>query len=573
VIDNHLLIVLRLSLTPFEVAQPEFRSLFSRFQDVRRPASSASHDTVRPRQSSGSDPSLSLVEGTLTPQARSAALSPPPDDGSPISFEVVVESLNSITLGLSFSAGLTPSEAALDRFDALLSEASTLSQHAVSKLYARVDDAREDISHVRELWTDADVRLDTVSQALEEKLKSGRGMSQDTRAEETSCESLATRRSSSEAETPVSPGFAPELLMLDSSESGDGFLKPWPRTRDSADTPHLPLGQPGSSLGSIAHLRSHKSMSDLRRLSPNLPQDSFGATPKPRKRARADTLTDVGTKGGHSRQPLGMRVEGDGKGSRFKAWLRRTFLQERMPRSSAQKLEEPPLSLTTLVEKDESPAGPNPCPHPSYRVLATVGKDLARIDECISNVCGSIFILRYSSADLPVFVRVGRKIHHIGATHHRTSRTQNEARVAGPFRLSNHKRLELNNFFGISQVGKKLLHEHRRARTCGPNSEEVTTGQKRGQPSPPTLRVIIPRTESPVSNSPVHSPVTTRSSVSSVGSVGKDTEIEEGRIDVRKMERRFEEGYREMDKAKSWLGIVKRVVEDVERRGLDKKGV
>jgi hypothetical protein len=58
-----------------------------------------------------------------------------------------------------------------------------------------------------------------------------------------------------------------------------------------------------------------------------------------------------------------------------------------------------------------------------------------------------------------------------------------------------------------------------------------------------------------------------------VGSVGKDTEIEEGRIDVRKMERRFEEGYREMDKAKSWLGIVKRVVEDVERRGLDKKGV
>lgn len=434
-IDNHLLIVLRLSLTPFEVAQPEFRSLFSRFQEQRRPASSASHDTVRPRQSSGSDPSLSLVEGALTPQARSAALSPPPDDdGSPLSFEVVVESLNSITLGLSFSAGLAPTEAALDRFDVLLSEASSLSEHAISKLYARVDDAREDISHLRELWIDADTRLDTVSQALEEQLKSGREMSQDTRTEETSCESLATRRSSSEAETPVSPGFAPELLMLDSSESGDGFLKPWPRTRDSADTAHSPLGQPGSSLGSIAHLRSHKSMSDLRRLSPSLPQDSFGGTSKPRRRARADTLTDVGTRGRHIRQPLGMKVEGDGKGARFKAWLRRTFMQERMPRSSTQKLEEPPSLLTTLVEKDESAAGPNPCPHPSYRVLATVGKDLARIEEYITNVCGSISTMRWSSADLPVFVRVGRQTHYVGATHHWTSRTQNEARVASPFR-------------------------------------------------------------------------------------------------------------------------------------------
>ena len=71
----------------------------------------------------------------------------------------------------------------------------------------------------------------------------------------------------------------------------------------------------------------------------------------------------------------------------------------------------------------------------------------------------------------------------------------------------------------------------------------------------------------------MNSPVTTRSSVSSVVSVGKDMEIEEGIIDVRKMERRFEEGYRKMDKAKIWLEIVKRVVEDVERRGLDKKGV
>ena len=392
-IDNHLLIVLRPSLTPFEVAQPEFRSLFSRFQEERRPASSASYDTVRPRHSSGSDPSSSLAEGALTPQARSAALSPPPDDdGSPLSFELVVDNLNAITMGLSFSAGLTPSDAALDRFDALLCEASALSQHAVSKLYARVDDAREEISRMRELWTDADARLDTISQAFEQKRRSGRATSQETRAEDTSSESVVTRQSSSEAETPISPGFAAELLMFDSSENGDGFLTPWPRTRDSADTPNLPLAQ-GNSAGSIAHLRSHKSMSDLRNgLTPLFNQDGFGPTSKLRKRARADTLIDVSTKGGQSRQPPGLRAEGDGKGSRLKAWLRRTFLQERMPRPSAQKLEEPPSSLTTLVEKDESVAVPNTSSHPSDRVLARVGKDLARIAGYISKVSVLYFI-------------------------------------------------------------------------------------------------------------------------------------------------------------------------------------
>ena len=370
----------------------------------------------------------------MTPQARLAALSPSPDDGGPLPFELVVDNLNAITMGLSFSADLTPSEAALDRFDDLLCEASTLSQYAVSKLYARVDDAREEISRVRGLWTDADVRLDTISQAFEEMLRSGRAMSQDTRAEDNSCESVVTRRSSSEAETPVSPGFATDLLMFDSSDADGFLLKPWPRIRDSVDNTNLPLVQEGNSTGSIAHLRSHKSMSDLRGLTPLITQDGFGATPKLRKRARADTLTDVGTKGGQSRQPLGMRAEGDGKSSRLKAWLRRTFLQERIPRPSAQKLEEPPSSLTTLVEKDESTAIPS---HPSYRVLATVGKDLARIEERISKV--RVLYLFCDGRPLTLSV-TGRKTNHLGATHHRTSRTQNEARVASPFRLLSCKR-------------------------------------------------------------------------------------------------------------------------------------
>lgn len=48
-------------------------------------------------------------------------------------------------------------------------------------------------------------------------------------------------------------------------------------------------------------------------------------------------------------------------------------------------------------------------------------------------------------------------------------------------------------------------------------------------------------------------------------------ESEEGRIDIGKMERRFEEGYKETDKARNWLRIVRRALEDVERLGLDKK--
>ncbi len=417
-------------MTAFEVAKPEFRSLFGRFQEERRPASSASHATVRPRHSSGSDPSLLLAEGALTHQARPAALSPPPDnDGSPPSFDLLVDHLNAITMGLSFSAGLTPPEAALDRFDALLSDASSLNQNAISKLYARVDEACEEVSRVRELWTEVDARLDTVSQAVQEKLKSGRVVPQDIRTEDSSCESVVTRQSSSEAETPISPGFATELLMRDSLENGDSFLRPWPAGGDSADTAN---GQRSNSAGSIAHLRSHKSMSDLRRLTPHLTQDGFGATPKPRKRARADTLTDIDSKGRHSRQFPRMRTEGDGKGARLKAWLRRTFLHDRIPRSSAQKLQGPRPLLTTLVEKDESSAVSNACSHPSYRVLTTVRKDLARIDECISNVRNSIFILRWSAADPGYLHEQAEKL--ITSAHRAIARAERKTRRASQVR-------------------------------------------------------------------------------------------------------------------------------------------
>jgi len=329
---------------------------------------------------------------TVTPRAHSAAFSPEPDDDvGPSAFEKVLDSLNAITMGLSHPPGFTSSEALLDRFDALLRDAAFVSQGAISHLYSRLDEAREETSRARESWTSADATLDTVSQVVEERLKSSPyAPTRRLATEDSSHESVATRRSSSEIEddVPTSPGLASELLS-DSSETDGVLLKPWPRAHDSADSTNPSTPQEGDSTNPIAHLRSHKSMSDLHRLSPSLTQDDIGDASKPVKRARADTLTDIGMRGGRSR-PRHLPetgVEGEGKRARLKAWLKRTFRPERSPRSPVQqKAEEPPSSLTTLVEKEENVSTPSAPPHPIYRVLATVGKDLARIDECMSRV-------------------------------------------------------------------------------------------------------------------------------------------------------------------------------------------
>ena len=123
---------------------------------------------------------------------------------------------------------------------------------------------------------------------------------------------------------------------------------------------------------------------------------------------------------------------------------------------------------------------------------------------------------------------------------------------------------------------RKLIHDHRRIRTSAAKVEEVPAEQKGGcQPSPP-LRVIIPRTESPIT-SPVQSPTT--SSVSSLASVqaeneGTETETDTGmlrRLYLKKVEGRIEGAYDGLEKADVWLEIVKTVLEDVERRGLDER--
>jgi hypothetical protein len=132
------------------------------------------------------------------------------------------------------------------------------------------------------------------------------------------------------------------------------------------------------------------------------------------------------------------------------------------------------------------------------------------------------------------------------------------------------------DYLWYSQVRRKLIHDHRRTRTSAAKIEEVPAEQKgRSEPSPP-LRVIIPRTESPIT-SPVQSPSTrsTTSSMSSLASVQQEsegTETDTGvlrRIYLKKVEGRMAGAYDGLEKADIWLKIVKRVLEDVERRGLD----
>lgn len=339
---------------------------------------------------------------TLTLRTYTAALPPPSGDEVCLSaFEKALDTLNAITMELTLPPGFTSSEAALDRFDALLRDASSGTQDIISQLYASLDEAREEVLRARELWTGADASLDTMSQAVEEKLTAHSFIAREAGAEGSSHESVATRHSSSDSEgdLPTTPGFATELLILDSSEYGGSLLKPWPRGRDSEETANVSMTHESDPGSSIAHLRSHKSMSDLRQVSPPPTQDEINATSNPVRRPRADTLTDIGTRGGRSRHLL-EGAEGEGKRARFKAWLRRTFLPERPPRSPLQKVEDAPSSLSTLVERDENvTVASNPL-HPSYRVLATVGKDLARIDECISSVSVSIRPSSYYLTDL-----------------------------------------------------------------------------------------------------------------------------------------------------------------------------
>ena len=131
------------------------------------------------------------------------------------------------------------------------------------------------------------------------------------------------------------------------------------------------------------------------------------------------------------------------------------------------------------------------------------------------------------------------------------------------------------------QARKKLIHDYRRTRNCSSKVEEVPTEQKGRYQACPPLRVVIPRTESPVT-SPAQSPTTTRSTTSSISSLSSvQNENEETETDtemlrrfyLKKVEGRLERAYEGLEKGEVWLEIVKTVLSDVERRGLDERVV
>lgn len=202
--------------------------------------------------------------------------------------------------------------------------------------------------------------------------------------------------------------------FVDSTDAAYGGLA-WPPTFD-ADASSIHNGRfvsDAASTRGLGHMRlkSYKSTGDLHRTSPPLLQRS-SPTRELARRPRADTLVGVvrnergdgysGSGSGKGKDGIQTQTQKGGTSSRFKAWFKRKILSDRtaekplpaVPRTST----EPRTSLTTLCEKDESAEKESSSPpseeeqRMSYRALAAAGKDLARIDECISNVSRLCFL-------------------------------------------------------------------------------------------------------------------------------------------------------------------------------------
>jgi hypothetical protein len=168
----------------------------------------------------------------------------------------------------------------------------------------------------------------------------------------------------------------------------------------------------------------------------------------------------------------------------------------------------------------------------------------------------------------------------IASAHRAVVRAERKMRRALQVRSYSTRKDVIIDYFWNSQLRRKMIHDHRRTQTSAAKVEEVPAEQKGRSQPPPPLRVDIPRTESP-KTSPVQSPSTrsTTSSMSSLASVqaegeGTETETDTGilrRLYLKKVEGRLEGAYDELEKADVWLKIVKTVLEDVERRGLDER--
>ncbi|TFY76676.1 hypothetical protein EWM64_g7338 [Hericium alpestre] len=428
-------------LTALEIAKPEFRIVFGVLDEHLRPESSASLLTVRPLHSYSSVPSLAsvasdvasirLCSSPVSPVSPITSVSSPIEDPTSAS-QRLIRNLRFISHELEENPESAVSD--LDRLQTVLKQTAVQSTHLLSQLRSRITDVRDELSGAHDNWAKTDSMLDAVAQTVDEKLKRhrvvaekrpsgefyGRQRSDTTVSADSQTTAVGSESDELASAKPAAPGHrgaSPRLNastshVLDLAEPKNGeihddLLASWPSWLDPFEakvrSPLEPqFGQETGSPKGHSRLKASKSMIDLRRTSISpVKAPSTSSSDPPRTRPRADTIA------GGMKNPSETAKDGEtSSAARLKAWFKRKLKPERPERPAkpvpelppARSSTEPRSSLTTLCEQDEH-AAESPCKkefgdqengsekvlHFSYRPLAAAGKDMARIDESMTN--------------------------------------------------------------------------------------------------------------------------------------------------------------------------------------------
>ncbi|KAA1467547.1 ankyrin [Dentipellis sp. KUC8613] len=570
-------------LTALEIAKPEFRSVFGVLDEHLRPDSSASLLTVRPLHSYSSIPSLASVASDMTSmQQCSSPVSPmapvpsPTDD--PMSpTRRLLRNLHFITHELYSAPQSAVSD--LDRLQTVLRQTTALSTNVVSQLRSRIDEVRDGLHDVQDDWTKVDSLLDAVAQAVEEKLRKesasagkrssgephGRSRSDTTVSADSDI--TAVDLDSEDAQTPVikdghaevtdngseQPGSTSNVLDLPEPRNGeihDDLLASWPPWLDPFEAKYASQNNPhgdsnsGSVSASATHqsrLKASKSMSDLRRSSSSsgLKPPSSGSPPP--RRPRADTSVGV------LRRPAiqsGNGKESEIRGTaRLKAWFKRKILPERPVKAppaaaSARVSTEPRSSLTTLCEQEEHANGSSSKTDAEqkerqtlfpYRALTAAGKDLARIDQSVTDAG-----------------------HAIGTAYRALVQAEQIIKKA-------------------LKTRETLIQEHRSAHSLDAGLAAVLAWDTsivatvESPPSPPQSLRSRTNSSASIESSAASSALGSFASISDSTSDEHDIRVLH-RLLTRKVEDKVDDAFAEVDKVETWLKVIRGVLGDIEAR-------
>ncbi|KAI0040093.1 ankyrin [Auriscalpium vulgare] len=554
-------------LTPLEVAKPEFRAVFGIHDEALRPASAASHLTIRPLHTSSSVPSLH-ASTRLLPRSPRSTPAPLPAvlnaaDASS-AFERVLRNLRTVTDGVPAFGEPPLNEEALYRLEELLRDVMTDSQSALRMLHARMDETRDGLATARTTWTHMDTLLDSTAQLVEEQVLKEAVARQ--KADEPVGRNRSGTMASADSQTTAVSDHESDLVAdenaVGSFPDADELPAPWPVWLDPS-SPTSPETHSTISPGDIpapgrvySGLKSYKSMSDLTNayahasLSLSLSPTRASHTARPQRRARADTLNSTtAAKRPQRSEPSSSKSsvkEGEkGSGARIKAWFRRKLLPERAapiprlptpePEKASRPEPEPRWSTNTLcegieaLEKGGKEAQAEYVQRTArhYRALAAAGKDLARIDECMSHA-DKLIASAYRA---------------ISRTERILARTLQSRRAA--------------------------IHEHRCVQKLDVALEAISTPTSPTSPlrSPPALKLMIPQNHSAAASS----------NVSPNSAVFQLPERREGCDDadlraleylvLYKMNSRAYAAADVVEKVDVWLDVVRAVLKGVQTRG------